>query len=618
MSEKNPSPGKIRLRQKMILVLSGLGLFFVLLEAGLRAGGAGLSLVQEYRNTIALRQKGSCRIMCIGESTTQNQYPALLEKALERKNTGIKFSVIDKGRTGTISSVILSRIESYLNECRPDIVVAMMGVNDYGVHLPHDNAASSKSVAFLRSLRIYKLIRFLGLHVDAKFQWHLLRFFRLRLDQVYASPQDDIENEDAFEECIKSKHKNDHCWVKIGRLNYGRGRLKEAELFFQKALEADPGNDKAYSGLGWVYYSLNDMPKAVAFFNKALKLNSNDDSAYLERARIYDALGRFKQAEEYFIKAIEQNPGQLIVYYWLGRLYHDLGQFPQADACFRKIIELNPLDEMVYFEVGRLSREHGQFPQAEACFNKIIELNPLNEKVYIEAGRLYLEQDKFQEAVKSFEKAAELNPGDAVPYVELSRAYFDRGQFSDEEMCLKRAIQLDPRSDRAYFELGRLCYERQQFVQAEEYFKYALKGKHGDKARVYGALGTIYLQMGRLQAAQECLENASRVRSEFYLPVTAYNFRKLKDILDKRNIKLVCVQYPMRNLEPLKRIFQDNDAGVVFVDNEKTFKNEVKAGSYKEYFTDMFGGDFGHCTNKGNQLLAENIANGILKSLFHE
>jgi hypothetical protein len=30
----------------------------------------------------------------------------------------------------------------------------------------------------------------------------------------------------------------------------------------------------------------------------------------------------------------------------------------------------------------------------------------------------------------------------------------------------------------------------------------------------------------------------------------------------------------------------------------------------------MFAGDFGHCTDKGNRLLAENIATVILKEVF--
>jgi len=57
---------------------------------------------------------------------------------------------------------------------------------------------------------------------------------------------------------------------------------------------------------------------------------------------------------------------------------------------------------------------------------------------------------------------------------------------------------------------------------------------------------------------------------------------------------------------------------VIFVDNERIFKDAIGKKGYNKYFTDMFGGDFGHCTQKGNKLLAENIANAILKEVFNK
>jgi hypothetical protein len=84
----------------------------------------------------------------------------------------------------------------------------------------------------------------------------------------------------------------------------------------------------------------------------------------------------------------------------------------------------------------------------------------------------------------------------------------------------------------------------------------------------------------------------------------------MKQILDNENIKLVCVQYPMRSIKPLKSMFEDQ-GGVIFVDNEKVFKDALKQGTYREYFIDMFGGEFGHCTIKGDELLAENISKSI-------
>jgi len=147
--------------------------------------------------------------------------------------------------------------------------------------------------------------------------------------------------------------------------------------------------------------------------------------------------------------------------------------------------------------------------------------------------------------------------------------------------------------------------------EAEEYFKQAialnsannLKNEWGDRA-----LKSLYREMSRADLEEEY---AKKVTDE-YGPLTVDNYRKLKAILDKRGIRLVCVQYPMRSIEPLKKIFA-GEPGVIFVDNERLFKDAVAQGGYKEYFRDMFAGDFGHCTAKGNRLLAENVAEMILK-----
>ncbi|MFC1666583.1 hypothetical protein ACFL0P_01755 [Candidatus Omnitrophota bacterium] len=48
--------------------------------------------------------------MCLGESTTINQWPASLEEILNKKDTRIKFGVIDKGNrllAGNIADTIL-------------------------------------------------------------------------------------------------------------------------------------------------------------------------------------------------------------------------------------------------------------------------------------------------------------------------------------------------------------------------------------------------------------------------------------------------------------------------------------------------------------------------------
>jgi hypothetical protein len=96
---------------------------------------------------------------------------------------------------------------------------------------------------------------------------------------------------------------------------------------------------------------------------------------------------------------------------------------------------------------------------------------------------------------------------------------------------------------------------------------------------------------------------------------TIQNYQTLSRLLRRRNICHVCVQYPMRSIQPLQSMFVKDD-NIIFVDNEKTFKSVVKKEGFWAYFIDSFGGDFGHCTEKGNRLLAENITNVILKEVI--
>ena len=102
-----------------------------------------------------------------------------------------------------------------------------------------------------------------------------------------------------------------------------------------------------------------------------------------------------------------------------------------------------------------------------------------------------------------------------------------------------------------------------------------------------------------------------------YCPDTKKNYEKIYHLTQKENISLIAMQYPMRDVSQLKKMltsFKD----IIFVDNEINFKNAVTQNGYDKYFTDMFAGDFGHATAEGNRLLAENVAQTILKEVFRK
>jgi len=344
------SENKIIIFHKIGVILLGVFFLIITLELGLRLGGFLFTSRQEYGNKVSLKQKGTCRIMCLGESTTAGQYPPYLENILNQRNIGIKFSVIDKGCSGIRTRDILLNLENNLYKYKPDMVITMMGCNDSSIAYYKDIPEANTWI--FRHCRSYRFIRLIAMHIVTKTQ-------EIRAEQV---------------------------------------------------------------------------------FKKAVTLNPQDIGAYVELGRVYNAQGKLAEAEQVFKKAVTLNP-------------QDIGLF------YPIIFDL--------------------------CSPEIIH--------------------------KYWEKEI--------------------------------------------------------------------------------------------------------MRRKSYHITTINNYRKLKQILDRKKIRLVCVQYPVRSIELLKGILGGQE-DTIFVDNEKVFKDAIRKEGCKEYFVDLFAGDFGHCTPKGNRLLAENIANVILKEVF--
>jgi len=132
-----------------------------------------------------------------------------------------------------------------------------------------------------------------------------------------------------------------------------------------------------------------------------------------------------------------------------------------------------------------------------------------------------------------------------------------------------------------------------------------------------GLLGACYAEYGESALAAPYLQKIKQMRSLGDMAILKQDYLKLHRILKQHKIKGVYVQYPLRDVNDLKRLLsaEDDYDKMIFVDNEGPFQEALKPDQYYTYFTDRNYDDMGHCTPLGNHILAGNIADAILKYL---
>lgn len=290
---------------------------------------------------------------------------------------------------------------------------------------------------------------------------------------------------------------------------------------------------------------------------------------------------------------------------------------PQTSQPIEKNINMDTADNYrLCVASGTFCIIQGNLSQAEKLFREAIALWPDKDEAYIGLGRAYAMQLKYKEAEECFRKADGINHSNDQLLAEMGWFFMEQKKYSQAEETLLRAVQINPLNEKASIELGRLYINQSEFRKAEECLNKIIKiNPHSDAA--YAAMGVLNNKRGDSAQAREYFDKATSLMQYYDYPQFSLNYRKLKEILDKRGVVLVCVQYPMRSILPLKEMLSGYE-GITFVDNEMIFKDRVSKEGYSKYFVDMFGGDFGHCTTEGYKLLAGNIARAILKKYFQK
>ena len=107
---------KLFLFQKVGLIIFGIILCCVLLEIGLRIAGHVYLAMNANQLSCSMQKDNEITILCLGESTTYQQWPQYVQEYLAREQ--VRAHVVDAGKIGANSAFIfsLARYETVFNK----------------------------------------------------------------------------------------------------------------------------------------------------------------------------------------------------------------------------------------------------------------------------------------------------------------------------------------------------------------------------------------------------------------------------------------------------------------------------------------------------------------------
>jgi Tfp pilus assembly protein PilF len=121
-----------------------------------------------------------------------------------------------------------------------------------------------------------------------------------------------------------------------------KGKLNEAQTFFEKIITIDSNHFDALHLLGVVFAQTQSFQLADEFLSKALTINPNHSACSNNRGNVLKELKRFEEALSSYDKAISIKPDNAEAYFNRGIVLQELKRFEEALSSYDKAISIKP------------------------------------------------------------------------------------------------------------------------------------------------------------------------------------------------------------------------------------------------------------------------------------
>jgi len=295
--------------------------------------------------------------------------------------------------------------------------------------------------------------------------------------------------------------------------------------------------------LGIVYYQLNKVEKAIDYYQQALIINreinnreregqnlGNLGNAYADLSEVKKAIDCLQQALT-ISQEINDRHGEGQYLYNLGIIYADLGKAEKAIDYYQQALAISQetgnqqAEEYYLCDLGRAYKNVDKIEQTIDCYNKAIAINQevgdqkREKKCLSNLGNIYNRLGESEKAIDCHQQALVISQevgdrqGEGNHLRNLGNAYFDL-EIADADLHqAEKAIEF---------------YHKALVISRE------IGDQEGTRLNLNN-LGAIYEELGELDSARDCYQQALVVAKEIHSSKVETISAHLKRINSKKN-----------------------------------------------------------------------------------
>ncbi len=467
---------------------------------------------------------------------------------------------------------------------------------------------------------------------------------------LYSKSGNKAGMEEAMKTLIEIYPEDRLAYENLVSLYFREQKYDLVENITKKMIELDPKDPLAYQDMVWLNIKKKDYGAAEEYSKKALECSWNKNQTYVYMMILYDKQGKKEEMEEAYAHLKELVPAQNTRKNFVIPVFYHLELDEYMDGEMIGLINLTPEEEKLSRVFRPIYNESFISDEAVASIKEYIMARPSDPRGYEFLKKQYEHNNKTEQDIEVIKKAIEFFPEEDFYYGLARKRYEEMGKESEGIALFSSIMQKYPRYFGPYNELSEM-YSREGktkeiTAKIEDYLKNHKRDEEGINVKMQILLAKNYIREGRTEEFEQMAEKmgkkdkasevnllrevAAWLKEEGRLEESKAMFEKVKDIKEGnmktttkenyvllsekvkgRGIRLAVMQYPTLEVEDLVSYVGEDDS-ILFISNEDYFNEAVKNMGYDKLFIDRKHGTFGHCTDLGNRMIAENAADAIL------